>query len=190
MAGRICPWWLGYALACPWRRFLQDPAKILDPYVREGMTVLEPGPGMGFFTLEIARRVGASGRVVVVDIQPRMLDALKRRAMKTGLLGRLDARMAKAGSLNLEGLDGRVDFAFACAMVHEVPDKDPFFRQITESLKPGGSLLVAEPPGHVNAARFEEELAAAVRAGLYVTDRPAVPRSRAALLRKEPPGNR
>jgi ubiquinone/menaquinone biosynthesis C-methylase UbiE len=37
------------------------------------MTVLEPGPGMGFFTLELARRVGAPGRVIAVDIQPKMI---------------------------------------------------------------------------------------------------------------------
>jgi len=61
----VCPWWMGYLLACPLRRLWQDPANIVAPYVREGMTVLEPGPGMGFFTLELARRVGASGRVVV-----------------------------------------------------------------------------------------------------------------------------
>lgn len=50
MAKRICPWWLGYVLASPLRRWIQDPAAIIGPYVREGMTVLEPGPGMGFFT--------------------------------------------------------------------------------------------------------------------------------------------
>jgi predicted methyltransferase len=62
MSRRICPWWLGYFLASPLRRWLRhDPTKILAPYVREGMTVFEPGPGMGFFTLELARRVGASG---------------------------------------------------------------------------------------------------------------------------------
>ena len=73
MAHRVCPWWLGYLLASPLRRLMQDPVKVVAPYVREGMTVLEPGPGMGFFTLELARLVGPSGRVVAVDIQPRML---------------------------------------------------------------------------------------------------------------------
>ncbi len=52
---KVCPWWAGYFLASPLRQLFQDPAKILAPYVREGMTVLEPGPGMGFFTLELAR---------------------------------------------------------------------------------------------------------------------------------------
>ncbi len=58
MPERVCPWWLGYFLASPIRRLWQNPAQILRPYVREGMTVLEPGPGMVFFTLELARLVG------------------------------------------------------------------------------------------------------------------------------------
>jgi hypothetical protein len=42
MAYRVCPWWIGYLLASPLRCWLgQDPIKILSPYVREGMTVLE-----------------------------------------------------------------------------------------------------------------------------------------------------
>ncbi len=39
MAHRICPWWLGYILASPLRRLLQDPAAIVEPHVREGMIV-------------------------------------------------------------------------------------------------------------------------------------------------------
>ena len=185
MARRVCPWWLGYILACRWRRFLQDPGKILAAYAREGMTVLEPGPGMGYFTLELARRVGGSGRVVVVEIQPRMLDRLKRRAGRAGLLGRLDARLARSDSMNVDDLHGQVDFAFAFAVVHEVPDAQSLFLQIARCLRPDGSLLVAEPPGHVKAERFEKELEAAARAGLSLVDRPAVPRSQAALLKKD-----
>jgi len=83
MALRVCPWWIGYLLASPLRRRLgQDPVKILSPYVREGMTVLEPGPGMGFFTIPLARLVGPSGRVIAVDLQPKMIESLKRRAAK------------------------------------------------------------------------------------------------------------
>jgi len=184
MAKRVCPWWLGYFLACPWRRFLQDPAKILAAYVREGMTVLEPGPGMGFFTLELARRVGASGRVIVAEIQPKMLDRLKRRVEKAGLLGRLDARLARPESMNLDDLGGQVDSAFALAVVHEAPDTESFFLEVARCLKPGGLLLVAEPPGHVKAEQFEKELAAAALAGLHLVDRPVIPHSRAALLKK------
>ncbi len=76
MSHRVCPWWIGYLLASPIRRWLQDPRPIVGPYVSEGMTVLELGPGMGFFTLEIARRVGPQGRVIAVELQPRLLFSL------------------------------------------------------------------------------------------------------------------
>ena len=48
MAEHVCPWWIGYLLVSPIRRWLQNPDKILSPYVSEGMTVLELGPGWVF----------------------------------------------------------------------------------------------------------------------------------------------
>src|SRR5215472_1318040 len=122
MAHRVCPWWLGYWLICPLRRRRQDPAAILAPLVRQGMTVLEPGSGMGFFTLDLARLVGPSGRVIAVDIQSKMLDRMKRRAAKSALLDRIDARLAAPDSMGIADLAGSVDFTLAFAVVHEFPD--------------------------------------------------------------------
>src|SRR5579883_2150252 len=101
MPHRVCPWWLGYFLLNPFRAWTQNPARILSPYIREGMTVLEPGAGMGFFTLELARRAGPSGRVIVVDIQAKMLERLKRRAAKAGLASRIEARLAPVDSMGI-----------------------------------------------------------------------------------------
>jgi cyclopropane fatty-acyl-phospholipid synthase-like methyltransferase len=184
MGHRICPWWLGYFLASPLRRLVQDPAAIVKPYVREGMTVLEPGPGMGFFTRELARAVGAGGRVVAVDVQPRMIAGLKRRLAKAGLLERTDARLAPSDSLGLQDLQGKVDFVLAMAMVHEMPSSGRFFTEVAQAMKPGATLLLAEPSGHVKKDAFEAELQDAAAAGLEVTDRPVISRSQAALLKK------
>jgi SAM-dependent methyltransferase len=185
MSKRICPWWLGYLLASPLRRWLrQDPAKVLAPYVREGMTVFEPGPGMGFFTLELARRVGDTGRVVAVDVQPRMIAGLKRRAAKAGLLDRIDARVVSPDSMGLTDLSGKVDFTLAFAMVHEMPNAIQFFVEAAALSKPGGHLLLAEPSGHVKDEAFEAELQNAMQAGFVVTERPSIPHSHAALLTK------
>jgi tRNA A58 N-methylase Trm61 len=184
MSKRVCPWWIGYFLLNPFRRMSQDPAKILAPYVREGMTVFEPGPGMGYFTLELARMVGGAGRVVVVDIQPRMLTGVKRRAAKRGLLERIDARLARPDSLALGDLAGKIDFTLAFAMVHEMPDATSFFAETAPALKPGAFLLLAEPRGHVKEAEFESELQSAAAAGLRSVDRLSIPRSHAALLQK------
>jgi len=181
---RVCPWWLGYLLASPIRRIWHDPAAILGSRVRSGMTVFEPGPGMGFFTLELARRVGASGRVVVVDIQPKMLNALQGRLAKAGLLERVDARLARPDSMGLTGLDGAVDFALVFAVVHELPSADAFFSETSRALKPGATLLLAEPYGHVTSAEFDAELATAAKSGLAAVEYPSIRRTRSAVLRK------
>src|SRR5512142_1379853 len=127
MAGRVCPWWIGYFLISPLRRLRQNPEKILRPYVREGMTVLEPGPGMGFFTLDLARLVGANGRVFAGDVQPKMLEGLMRRARKAGLAERIVPIQAKSESMGLNHLAGQVHLVLAFAMVHEMPDAGKFF---------------------------------------------------------------
>jgi len=184
MSKRVCPWWLGYFLASPVRRLLCDPGEIVGPYVHEGMTVLEPGPGMGFFTLELARRVGPSGRVIAVDIQPRMIEGLKRRMAKAGLLERVDARLASPDCMGLSDLAGAVDFTLAFAVVHEMPAAELFFAETARASKAGASLLLVEPGGHVRAPEFEAELQAAAQAGFVVASRPSVRRSHAALLKK------
>jgi SAM-dependent methyltransferase len=180
----VCPWWMGYVLASPLRKLLQDPARILAPYVRPGMSVLEPGPGMGFFTLELARLVGPSGRVVALDVEPRMIDRLKRRAAKAGLLARIDARTVPADSMRVGDLDGAIDFAFAFAAVHEMPSADSFFAEAAHTMKRGAALLLAEPAGHVPNEDFEAELSSAEAHGLKVTERLSMPRYNAALLQK------
>jgi len=184
MAHRVCPWWLGYLLASPLRRLSANPQKILAPHVREGMTVLEPGPGMGFFTLDLARMVGPTGRVVAVDVQPKMLDRLKRRATKANLISRVDARVAPAESMCIDDLRGKVDFTLAFAMVHEFPDADHFFAEVAAASKPGATLLLVEPKGHVKQPMFDSELQAASAAGFKLVDRPAISHSHAALLKK------
>jgi hypothetical protein len=101
MSHGVCPWWLGYLLASPVRRLLQDPTRIVAPHVREGMTVLEPGPAWD------------------------------------------SSRSSSPGS---------------------------------------GTVLVAEPAGHVKAADFEDTMAAAARAGLRREPGPTIARSLTAVL--------
>ena len=187
MAEHVCPWWLGYLLVSPLRRAFQNPARILAPYVRAGATVVEAGPGMGFFTLDLARLVGPSGRVVAVDVQSRMLEALRRRVAKAGLADRIETRLVQPSSLGVGDLTGQADFVLAFAVVHEFPDARTFFAEAAASLRPGGALLLAEPTGHVSAGVFEDELRAAAAAGLTARERPTIRRSRSALLVRSGP---
>jgi SAM-dependent methyltransferase len=158
MSERVCPWWIGYFLVSPLRRAFQNPARILAPYVRAGMTVLEPGP--------------------------RMLDALRRRAASAGLADRVTTRLAQPRNLGVSDLAGQADFVLAFAVVHELPDARAFFAEAAASLKPGGALLLAEPTGHVSADAFADELRAAAAAGLTMREQLSIRSSRSALLIK------
>jgi SAM-dependent methyltransferase len=184
MSKRVCPWWLGYLLASPLRRLAYKPADILASYVRTGMTVLEPGPGMGFFTLELARLVGPSGHVVAVDVQSKMIERLKRRAAKAGVLDRIDARLAGPNSMGVADLAGSIDFTLAFAVVHEIPSPGRFFAEAAQASKPGASLLFVKPAGHVTQEEFEAALQDAFNAGFALADRPSIRRSQAALLQR------
>ena len=165
MADRACPHWVGYLLINPLRKLFENPNKILGPFVQEGMIVLEAGCGMGYFTLPLARMVGPTGRIVVVDIQPKMLSALRRRAQKAGLLDRIELRHIRDDGLGVKDLSGKVDFAVALHVVHEVPNQASFFTEVWHVLKQGSKLLVVEPKGHVSQDQFAESVATAENVG-------------------------
>jgi ubiquinone/menaquinone biosynthesis C-methylase UbiE len=87
------------------------------------MTVVEPGCGMGFFTLPLARMVGPDGRVVAVDLQPRMIQGLMRRARRAGLLEWIRASVCAADDAGLDACADSADVAVAIHMLHEVPGR-------------------------------------------------------------------
>jgi ubiquinone/menaquinone biosynthesis C-methylase UbiE len=58
LAERVCPFWVGYILASPLRRLIHNPRKILGDYIKSGMTVLDIGCAMGFFSIGMAKMVG------------------------------------------------------------------------------------------------------------------------------------
>jgi ubiquinone/menaquinone biosynthesis C-methylase UbiE len=166
----------------PLRKLRENPRKILGPYVKQGMTVMDIGCGMGFFTLEMARLVGPNGLVIGVDLQERMLDALKKRAARLGLSDRI--RTHRCDSVSL-GEHPPIDFVLACYVAHEVPDRGSFFSQIGSFLKPGGKLLLAEPKLHVSKSEFTAIVADAVASGLVHVGESAVKIGRNAEFHKQ-----
>lgn len=184
MAERVCPWWVGYLLASPVRRWFEKPEEVLGPHLGSGATAMDVGCAMGFFSLPLAEIVGPGGRVICVDMQERMIRSLRKRAVRAGVSDRIETRSCSAKSLGIADLEGAVDFALAYAVVHEVTDAARFLAEIAQALAPRGRLLVAEPRGHVSEEAFEITRAAAQSAGLSLVDRPAIKRSRTALLEK------
>ena len=176
---------VSFLLVSPLRRLLYYPEDILKPHIREGMNVLDVGCGMGFFSLPIARMVGETGRVVCVDLQARMINGLLRRAKKAVLLDRIDARICQTNFLMLSDIAGKIDFALAFAVVHEVPDKERLLSEIWNTMKKEGKLLIVEPKTHVSKTDFDKTISIARSMGFEVINDLAIRQSHAMLLGKK-----
>jgi len=182
---RVCPAWLGSFLASPIRKLIHNPQAILTPYVKEGMTVLDIGCGMGFFSIPLAQMVGPSGKVICVDMQEKMLKGLEKRAQEAGVSTRIETRLCYQNTIGLQDFAEKINFGLAFAVVHEVPDPSRFLAELFATIAPSGTVLLAEPKGHVSENEFTITVSMAQQQGFSVMERPQIFRSRSVLLRKE-----
>ncbi len=72
----VCLWWLAYTFDNPLRGLLHQPAKILEGLVGQGNKAIDRRFGIGFFSMGMARIIGAEGHVLAIDRQQRMLTIL------------------------------------------------------------------------------------------------------------------
>jgi SAM-dependent methyltransferase len=131
-----------HVLEHPLRRLIHPVRETLGEFrLKAGDTVLELGPGPGYFTVEASRVVGSEGRVVCLDLQPEMIAMLR---------GRLDeqhaanAHPAVADALRLPLADNTVDAAFLVTVLGEIPDRPTAMAELRRVLKPGGVLSICE----------------------------------------------
>jgi ubiquinone/menaquinone biosynthesis C-methylase UbiE len=160
---------------------VQNPIKILKPYIQPGWTILDVGPGMGYFTIPLATLAGPSGKVIAADLQPEMLEGVRKRAVKAGVADRIKLHQAQPDKI---GVSEALDFCLAFWMVHEVPDRARFIGEIVNQLMPGGLFLVVEPKIHVSKASFDASVEIATNLGMAVVAQPKIFISYAAVLKK------
>lgn len=143
-------WWRKNPSACPygqrWAIELPHPLitrerllEVLGP--QPGERLLELGPGTGYYTLEVAQRVGPAGRVEIFDLQQEMLDHTMRAAALRGLDNLLPTR---GDATRLPYEDSSFDGAFLTTVLGEIPDQGAALRELARVLKPGGRLVVGE----------------------------------------------
>ena len=165
---KVCPVEKAGGLDNSIRRLLQNPQRILKPHIRKGMTVLDLGCGPGFFTLEIAKLLNGSGKVIAADLQAGMLEKVKQKIIGTEL--EQGIRLHKCQS-EVIGLTEKVDFVLAFYMVHEVPNQENLFRELKTILKPDGRIYIVEPNFHVTGKSFDAMLKQAKSIGFEIAER-------------------
>ena len=175
----VCPWWLAYTFDNPLRKLFHSPPKIFGNYVREGMTVMDVGCGMGHFSIGMANMVGEQGKVIAIDLQQKMLEVMLKRAKRAGVAERITPHQCEANNI---GVPEQVDFILAFWMVHEVPDQQSFFNQIRKNLATAGKILIAEPKFHVTVDELGRTIEIAESCGLRCIGQPHIRFSRTALF--------
>lgn len=163
------------------RPLVHNPRKLFGPHVRPGMTVMDVGCGGGWASLAMARLVGENGLVIAADLQEEMLDMVRKRAQKAGLMDRIRLHQCRDDGI---GLKQELDFAVAFYMVHETPDARAFVAEVLSLLNPGGRFFVAEPKFHVSQELFENMIREAQEDGFSVAAKPRVLLSRAVVFEK------
>ena len=170
-------------LEAPDREAWQKPEQIMDALgVAEGSTVADIGAGAGWFTIQLARRVGPNGTVYAQDVQRQMLEAIRRRVAREGLQN-VQTRLGAGSAPNLPQ---RTFDAILVVDVYDAVDEPvPLLRNLAAALKPGGRIgIVNYKPGNggpgpgpdegirVDSASVEQDASAA---GLRVLARQTLP---------------
>lgn len=179
----VCPHQFAFFLDNWLRRLIQSPNKIVGPYIKKGNTVIDMGCGPGYFSIDMAKMVGPSGKVIAIDIQPRMLSRVERKAKKHAVSERIHLHLAQSDQI---GSVLQADFILAYYMIHETPDMGKALQELKDLLKSEGKILVVEPKMHVNRKKFEMMLQSADNVGLKTIEFPKGKGGRAVLLSHKP----
>jgi ubiquinone/menaquinone biosynthesis C-methylase UbiE len=162
------------------RKLVQDPKKILKPYIKKDMVVLDIGCGPGFFTIEISKLLNGTGKVIGADLQEEMLLKLKEKVKKLKL-NNIELHKTEKNSINLKE---KVDFILVFYMLHEVPSQKNFINELRGILKDNGKILISEPKFEVKKVNFEKSIQIIENSGFTIVAHPDISISRSILIQK------
>jgi SAM-dependent methyltransferase len=126
----------------PERESEEAPEKALDAIgIEPGMIIADVGAGTGYFARRMARRTGPKGKVFAVDIQPRMLELLKKYAEREGL-SNVETIVGKENDPLLP--EGKIDLILMVDVYHEFAQPQTMLRKMKAALSPGGRMALLE----------------------------------------------
>jgi ubiquinone/menaquinone biosynthesis C-methylase UbiE len=126
----------------PERDTWQRPERVLAALgIQAGQSVADIGAGTGYFTVRISPVVGRTGRVLAVDVEPSMVEHIRRRATESGL-DNVEAILARASEPELA--PASVDLVFICDTWHHIDDRLRYLDELRTVLRPGGRVAIVD----------------------------------------------
>ncbi|MBA7523624.1 2-methoxy-6-polyprenyl-1,4-benzoquinol methylase, mitochondrial [subsurface metagenome] len=131
---------------------LSNPRRLLKNIpLKEGMTVVDYGCGIGRYTLPVAELIGLKGKVFGVDIQPLAIKTVKEKAAKHGLTN-VEAILVDSYNTGIQ--DSSVDIVLLIDTLHLIEDCNALFQEIYRILKQDGVIFMDK--GHLKMSRARE----------------------------------
>ena len=150
------PHQFAFLLLIPLRSLMFSPRQLAERLaLKPDARVLELGPGPGFFSVEIARRI-THGHLCLIDLQHEMLTKARARLWRARLT---NVSFARADATALPLARDTLDAAFLVTVLGEVPDPASCMVELSRALRPGGLLSITELAGDPDAMS-ESEIAA------------------------------
>jgi ubiquinone/menaquinone biosynthesis C-methylase UbiE len=123
-------------------QYIQPPDEMAIRHgLMPGMQVLEIGPGNATYTIASSKRVGPKGKITAIDIEPKMIERVKKRLSADGITN-VEAKVADVYALPFP--DESFDLCYMMMVIGEIPDPRKAVREIHRVLKPGGLLTFTE----------------------------------------------
>ena len=124
------------------RELEENPETALDAIgIKPGMVAADVGAGTGYITLRLAARVGSTGKVYAVDVQPEMLRRLRQNAAKNKITN-IETVLGTETDPKLPA--GQLDLILLVDVYHELSQPQKMLRKMREALKPDGRLVLLE----------------------------------------------
>jgi ubiquinone/menaquinone biosynthesis C-methylase UbiE len=128
-------------LEAPDRHEWQQPVRIMDTLnIADGSRVADIGAGGGWFTIRLARQVGPNGRVFAEDIQPLMIESIKRRTTREGLKN-VEPIL---GTADNPKLPGHLQAVLMCDVYPQLKDPVSMLKLVTAALAPNGLVGIVD----------------------------------------------